>query len=121
MEPHPVLTPKLLVSIALVAGEINAFRYNPTSCRTSALSGHSYIQELLAPETNPRRVYEALRMSRVVFLQLCSWLEAGNFIENSKNTTVQEQVAMFVWTIGRNASSRDVQERFQHSPDTVNR
>src|SRR5216117_4617042 len=35
--------------------------------------------------------------------------------------TIEEQVAMFLFTVARSAGNRDVQERFQHSGETVSR
>ena len=50
-------------------------------------------------------------MPREIFLQLCQWLEDKGLLTLTRLVDVDEQVAMFVWTIGHNASNRNVQER----------
>jgi len=50
-----------------------------------------------------------------VFLDLCEWLERGNYLKSIVNIDVKEQVATFVWTIDHNRSNWDVKERFQLS------
>jgi len=74
-------------------------------CRTSSLKGKQYIPELLAPSTNSRRVLEVLRMSCEIFLELCQWLEDRGLLTSTRFVNVDEQVAIFVWTIGHNATN----------------
>jgi hypothetical protein len=42
-------------------------------------------------------------------------------LNDSREVTVEEQLAMFMRIIGQNASNRDTQERFQHSRDTISK
>ncbi|KAJ0965322.1 hypothetical protein J5N97_026460 [Dioscorea zingiberensis] len=56
-----------------------------------------------------------------IFRALVDRLRERSLLHNSKRTTVEEQVAMFMYTLAHNASNRDVQERFQHSAETVSR
>lgn len=112
---------RFLLDVATAVTDVVGARYEVKECRTSSLTGKQYIAELLAPSTNSRRVLEVLRMSREIFLELCQWLEDRGLLTSTRFVNVDEQVAMFVWTIGHNASNRDVQERFQHSGDTVSR
>jgi hypothetical protein len=62
-------------------------------------------------------------MKRETFFKLCEWVEANNQVHLVRGTsiTTREQVAMFLWTINYSASNRVVQERFQHSGETVSR
>lgn len=112
---------RFLFNVATAVTDVVGARYEVEECRTSSLTGKQYIAEILAPSTNPRRVLEVLRMSREIFLELCQWLEDRGLLTSTRFVNMDEQVAMFVWTIGHNASNRDVQERFQHSGDTVSR
>src|SRR5947199_10740467 len=87
--------------------------------RTSPLSGHQYIQELL--KSHPNRIQEVLRMKLEVFQFLCIELKTKGLRDSRYGITVEEQVAMFLFSVAWPASNRDVQERFQHSGETVSR
>ena len=87
--------------------------------RTSPLSGSEYIQELLCCG-HSERIQEVLRMKLEVFDFLCKELRNCG-LHDSQYITVEEQLAMFLYTVARNASNRDIQERFQHSGETVSR
>jgi len=89
----------------------------PRPMRTSPLSGHQYIQELL--KSHPNRIQEVLRMKLEVFQFLCIELKTKGLKDSRYGITIEEQVAMFLFTVARSASNRDVQERFQHSGETV--
>ena len=120
--PHcPLLTPNLLLHIGQdVANAALDIMVNEP-CHISALSGKEYVHELISPETHPNQIQDTLRMSRITFLKLCTWFEQNNLLRNSKYLELEEQVAMFLWIVGRGASKRDIQERFQHSGDIVSR
>ena len=91
----------------------------PKPMRTSSLSGGHYIYEVLNCG-NPRRIQEVLRMKLEVFQFLCVELQ-NKGLSPSKYISIEEQVAMFLFTVARTVSNRDVQERFQHSGETVSR
>ena len=86
-------------------------------CRTSALTGSLWIQEL--EEGNAIRIYESFRMHRGVFFNLCTSLESYG-LRTSRNVGVPEQVAIFLFIAGQSSSNRNAQERFQHSGETIN-
>ena len=92
----------------------------PKPMRTSALSGRDYINELLTCG-NDARVQEVLRMKRRVFHFLCAELTKHGGLLSSRYISVEEQVAMFLSPVSQRASNRNVQERFQHSGETVSR
>jgi len=70
---------------------------------------------------NPRRCLEVFRMKVEVFQVLCATLASQGGLSASKHIAVDEKVGMFLWTVANAASNRQVQERFQHSGDTVSR
>jgi len=70
---------------------------------------------------NPRRFLEIFRMKIEVFHFLCSELQSKGGLISSRYIALDEKVGMFLWTIAHEASNRAVQERFQHSGDTVSR
>lgn len=88
-------------------------------CRDSALPGHDYVQELL--EGHPERFRQVCRMERGVFMKLCEVLCERNLLQGTRATTVEEQLIIFLFTLGHNAVNRQVQERFQHSGETISR
>lgn len=92
----------------------------PQPMRTSQLSGQEYMAEVLNCG-NTRRCQEVFRMKPNVFRFLCSELQNKGGLSASRHVAIDEKVGMFLWTVARAASNRDVQERFQHSGDTVSR
>jgi hypothetical protein len=78
-----------------------------------------YLQELLG--SSEKRIYSVLRMKRETFLELCNWLQTHTNLTPGRDISVQEQVAMFLWTINYSASNGAVAERFQHSGETISR
>jgi hypothetical protein len=59
------------------------------------------------------------RMDKSTLLSLCSDLETKYGLKPSRRMSVIEEVAIFLYTISLGASNRKVQERFQHSGETV--
>ena len=87
-------------------------------CRTSELTGHKWVQEIL--HGNDRRCYEMFRMDKHVFSLLCTALvECG--LKSTNRMGVEEMVAMFLHVLGHGVGNRIIQERFQHSGETVSR
>jgi hypothetical protein len=82
-------------------------------------AGCDYVEELL--QSSPKRIYDVLRMQKETFYELCRWLGENTELRSTWRISIEEQVAMFLWTINYSASSRQVKERFQHSPETVSR
>jgi hypothetical protein len=103
---------------AIVIGAAQAAKAQKTPQNTG-LPGRQYLQELL--QSSPKRVYDVLRMQKETFLELCEWLELNTDLKSSRRISIQEQVAMFLWTLNYSASNRQVKERFQHSRDTISR
>lgn len=95
-------------------------RSPPKLMRTSAVSGAEYIYDVMYCG-NPRRIQEILHMKLEVFQFLCIELESSASLSASKFITIEEKVAIFLWTVARSASNRDTQERFQHSGETISR
>jgi hypothetical protein len=92
----------------------------PQPMRTSSLSGEAYVNELIMCN-NPRRIQEVLRMKLEVFQFLCTELKNKGGLTPSRYVGIKEQVAMFLYTIAHSRSNREVQERFQHSGETISR
>ncbi|ETP12729.1 hypothetical protein F441_11938 [Phytophthora nicotianae CJ01A1] len=88
-------------------------------CRTSVLTGAAWVTEL--EEGNSTRIFENLRMPKRVFHDLCAIVENAAPLSPWAMVQTNERVAIFPYCLSRNASNRELQERFQHSGETVHR
>ncbi|KAJ8522016.1 hypothetical protein ONZ45_g1366 [Pleurotus djamor] len=84
----------------------------------SALTGDAWVRELI--NGHPDRIRIALGMRLHVFLALVAELRLSGLCE-SKHVTLEEQVAIFLYTCVTGLSIRHVGERFQHSNDTISK
>ena len=93
--------------------------YHKLPCHTSSLGGKDYIQELITT-AHPRRCQKVFRMPLETFLVLRNWLtEYTPLKESCKHFSVQQKLTMFLYIAGKGAFNHTVQEKFQHSGDTV--
>jgi hypothetical protein len=93
----------------IAIGAVQASKPVKAPIRTGQ-SGHKYIEELLS--SNPKRIYEVLRMKKDTFYDLCGWLKEHTALRSTWRTSLEEQVIMFLWTVNFSASNRQVCERF---------
>ena len=69
---------------------------------------------------NLTRCYAMFRMQKHIFHELCSELvEYG--LKSSKHMGVEEIIAMFLVVVSHNVGNIMIQERFQHSGETISR
>ena len=85
----------------------------------SSLSGHEFTQYLIS--SNPRNSYDLLRMRTDVFLELCDLLKRERLLRATKRVSVEEQVAIFLATVGHSQRNRVMQIQFQHSGQTISK
>lgn len=104
-----------LVALAVVA----THQSESTISHQTGTPGSQYLMELLS--STPQRIYNVLRMNKQTFYKLCEWLNDNTELKGTWRTSLQEQLAMFLWTVNYSASQRQVAERFQHSGETVHR
>ena len=112
--------PGLVIQATILPALPFLFRRMPRPMCTSPLSRREYISELLSCG-NENRIQRVLGMKLEVFQFLCLELTKRGSLAPSKFISVEEQVAMFLYAIVRSATNRDIQERFQHSGETVSR
>ena len=60
-------------------------------------------------------------MSRVAFFRLATILRQKGRIEDTPNLTLEEQLVMFLHTIGHNLMNRKIGHSFDHFGETVSR
>jgi hypothetical protein len=85
---------------------------------TSALSGQAWVDELIVG--HPDRIKSELGMRLHVFLALVARLSLCG-LADSKYITLEEQVAIFLYTCVTGLSIRHVGERFQRSNATISK
>ncbi|PIA28380.1 hypothetical protein AQUCO_07000009v1 [Aquilegia coerulea] len=99
--------------------EYESLFVDKTPCRTSILRGKEYILEVL--EGNPTRCFESFRMKQHVFRNLCDRLKMMKVLQDQKDVSVEEGLAMGLAILGHGHKQRIVAERFQHSTATVHK
>ena len=90
-----------------------------TPRNTSKLTGAQKTREWL--EGHPVRFYEQLRVDKHTFYLLRDALCERNLLTDTKRMDVNEQLVIFLHTIGHNVRNRVIQDRFQHSGETISR
>ncbi|KAK9270065.1 hypothetical protein L1049_025638 [Liquidambar formosana] len=108
---------------ALALLGIQATAYSSTfiikePCRNSPHTGWKFMMEILGG--HEKRCHEMFRMEKHVFRELCDTLK-GYGLKSTRGIPVEEAVGMFLMTLGHGIGNRMIQERFQHSGETVSR
>lgn len=94
-------------------------KLNKVPCRTSALTGHQYVREVIFG--HHARSMENCRISVDTFSKLCDILREGNYMSKNhqRQVSIEESLAMFLTLTGTDGRTRVIAERFQHSTETV--
>src|SRR4051812_8370679 len=56
---------------------------------------------------------------RKIFQALVQKLREKHLLKDARYISVQEQVAIFLYAISKNATNRTLQDRFQHGADSI--
>lgn len=107
----------IILIIAKILAEYQSLYLVKEPCRNSWYTGQSFVLDILSG--NPTQCYELFRMEKYVFLRLCAAIKERNLLKDTRNMRAEEQLAIFLMTIGHNERNRMIQERFQHSGETV--
>jgi hypothetical protein len=114
---HQMVVIIVMIQIIITATLLHAGPlYDKTPYHTSALSGVAWVCELL--EGHPERIRNELGVHKHVFHQLIRELQKAGY-NSSRNITLDEQLAMFLYPCVTGLSMWHVAERFQHAVDTV--
>lgn len=107
----------LIISIIISAtANILQSMYVREPYHTSALSGEAWVLELLCG--HPNRIRMELGMSVKVFSSLVQDLHDIGY-QNSRNVSLEEQLAIFLYMSVTGLTIRHVGERFQRSNETI--
>ncbi|ETN24115.1 hypothetical protein PPTG_00556 [Phytophthora nicotianae INRA-310] len=85
----------------------------------SILTRSDWVAELV--EGNPTRMFRSYRMTKPVFRPFCAALDNADRQTPWSPVSVEDKAAIFLYSIAKNASNSDLQERFQHSGETIHR
>lgn len=85
---------------------------------TSILSGRAWVQELI--HGHPERIRTELGVHAHVFKSLVFELTQMGY-SDSKNVTLEEQLAIYLYTCVTGLTIRHVGERFQRSNETISK
>ena len=95
------------------------FRYHMKEpYHTSILSGYAWVQELL--HGHPERIRTEFGVHKEVFLALVEELQSMGH-GDTRNVTLQEQLAIFLYMSVTGLSVRHAGERFQHANGTISK
>ncbi|XP_038719907.1 putative nuclease HARBI1 [Tripterygium wilfordii] len=108
-----------ITGVAIIAASEVMSHIPRIPCWRSCYTGHMYMTDLL--RGNRIKCLSVLRMDRSVFRDLCRQLSTSYGLQASRELSVKEIVGMFVYTVGNGVGNRSVQDRFQHSGETVHR
>src|SRR5882672_6078161 len=86
---------------------------------TSILSGQMWVRELLGGK--PQCIKDQLGMAKHVFSQLILQIASRTSATHTRHVGLDEQVAIFLYTMVTNLSNRKVAEHFQRSGDTISK
>ena len=106
----------MVVTVLAAATELISSLYDKQEYHTSVLSGHGWVTELL--NGHPDRIRCELGVSRHVFDLLLSDLRRMDH-KDSRHVTLEEQLAIFLYTCVTGLSIRHVGERFQRANNTI--
>ena len=88
-------------------------------CRTSSHTRYKFVMEVLKGHKD--RCHQQFRMEKHVFMKLCNTLSQKYGLQKGRDVSLVETLAMFLITLGHVFGNRMVQERFQHSSETISR
>jgi hypothetical protein len=92
---------------------------NRTRIHTSILTGDMYVKEVL--EGHELRCKRDFRMEKHIFHNLVECLRERCLLRDTDFVSIEEQVAIFLYAVSKNASNRTLQGQFQHSGETISR
>ncbi|XP_050208076.1 uncharacterized protein LOC126657432 isoform X2 [Mercurialis annua] len=111
-----------LDEMELVAAAAGYYYYNSISRQprcSSSPCGSGFMTEVLDGHDDLCR--EMFRMDKCVFHKLCNTLRQRGMLRDTAGVMIEEQLAIFLNVIGHNERNRVIQERFQHSGETISR
>ena len=97
--------------------------------QTPRITVGSMADRAISRESNLRYIYHSsdincsnqLRMRKAPFFRLCAIFRERNLLLDSIHTSIEEQVAMFLYVVGHNQRYRTLQPIFRRSIEVISR
>ena len=90
---------------------------NKVLMHTNLQTGYEWVQYIL--NGNERKCRIVFRLSRHVFRKLCNTLRTRYGYDGTKRICLEKSVVMTLVLLGNAMGNRMIQDRFQHSDETV--
>jgi len=110
--------------VAAAVGEIYPLlmlRKQPTPRNNSAHTANMRVAELMDPECHPGTFREQARMNQPTFIALCKVLREKTQMCDKRDTTVEENLLLFIRHGMIGDSNRSTQHQKQRSADTISK
>ena len=107
-----------VIGAALAAADYFQTHYDKTPYHNSAFTGIAWVHELL--KGHPKRIRKELGVHKHVFHALIASLHNAGYT-SSRHVTLEEQLAIFLYTCVTGLSLTHVCERFQRAMDTTSK
>jgi hypothetical protein len=91
--------------------------FDKSTQHDSVLSGQDWMEELL--QGHDGRFYNEMGIHKHVFRRLVGALQRVVGLSDTRHIIIEEQLGIFLHYARRVLSNRALQERFQHSGDTI--
>ena len=86
-------------------------------CRTSSHTRYKFVMDVLNGQEI--RCFQQFRIEKHVFMKLLEPLTKRYGLKERVDMSLKEALTMFLITIGHGLSTRMIQERFQHSGESI--
>ncbi|KNZ48623.1 uncharacterized protein VP01_552g2 [Puccinia sorghi] len=106
---------QLLLQVFVLLGAYKLLQKIKTPCNTSNLPGQMYITELL--DGNDEQM-DMMQMRKPIFKVFSNQIPKTP-VDTVSRLLLEEQVAIFLYTVGHSSSNRATQDQFQHSSGTI--
>ncbi|CAL8083459.1 unnamed protein product [Prunus armeniaca] len=109
-----------LISVGCVVAISEWLKYvDKEPCRTSSHTGYKWVMDVL--NGHKVRCHEQFKMEKHVFIKLVETLTGSYGLKEVGDIPLVEALSMFLIVLGHGFTNRMVQERFQHSGETVSK
>lgn len=108
-----------LVAAAAGYHYYNSLTKQPRCSHNESPCGTRFMAEVLNGDDDGCR--EMFRMDKHVFHKLCGTLRQKGMLRDTPGVMIEEQLGIFLNIVGHNERNRVIQERFEHSGETISR
>ncbi|KAG2400089.1 uncharacterized protein HKW66_Vig0100570 [Vigna angularis] len=100
---------------------LNMFSSDPSSVSNFLPDKDRRRQELMSYLVHTTQCRDIIRMGQEAFINLCERLRSTGLVKDAIRSTVEEQVAQFLYIVGHNVKNRSVAFFFHRSGATVSK